>query len=275
MKSLTKLFVFVALIGCAGKGWATPPLEYITALRDASGKVTAGVKVVLTAEITSDVKGENVLYSETQQLVTSETGLLKAFIGEGQSYGSIDDVDWSEKRYLKTSVIIDGADSRLLGVAEIAATPKVLMTTLADRLIRRSSSGAQWQLKVTDAGEAYWEIISDDIPDHEPAYDQNKVPENLYFVGSFNNWNVNNAIQMIKHSKTRFSTVRYLNDGEIFKFVPTQSWQNDVDWSSASLDIGSPNKMKERGNCPEFHAAPGNYEIMVDFYDYTLTLTPQ
>lgn len=275
MKNFIKAISTTALLFSSLMIYAVPPLEYVTALRNESGKVRPSVNVLLKAEITSDISGENVLYSETQSLTTDSNGLLKAYIGEGVSESPFSELDWDGKRFLKTTVSFEDSPEYSLGVVEIAAVPKATIARTADKLIRKSPSGASWELSVNDNGDTYWKIISGEIIGHEPNYDQSRVPENLYFIGTFNGWNVSEAIPMIKHSATKFSIVRYINRDEIFKFVPAQKWENDYDWSSVTLNIGTPNAMREKEDCPQFTGTPGNYEILVDFYDFTLTLTPQ
>lgn len=275
MKIFIKAISTTALLFSTSMIYARPPLEYVTALRDESGKVWSNKNVLLKAEITSDISGEIVLYSETQALTTDQFGLLKAYIGDGVSTSSFSELNWNGKRFLKTAVTIGDSPEYTLGVIQIAAVPKAAIAYTADKIIRKSPSGASWELSVNDNGDTYWKNTSNEIIEHDPNYDQSRVPDKLYFIGTFNGWNVADALPMIKHSATKFSIVRYLNTDEVFKFVPAQKWENDYDWSSVTLNIGTPNGMKEKGNCPAFTGTPGNYEILVDFYDFTLTLTPQ
>lgn len=274
MKLKFLLLGSLAISGCASL-WARPPIEYSAAIRNAEGKALINQPAKFEIEIVDAPVDGTKLYAERHSTVTSEKGMATIFIGEGSQIGtsSFDDITWTSPRFLSIKVDVEGTGSyRDMGVVQLMGAPTAAHAESTDALTRRSPSGQIWQLTVDNIGNLSWQEVFNDDYVGDPAYDQSLVPENLYFIGTFNNWDINNAVPFEKLSKTRFRITRNLEYDEIFKFTSIKDWTS-LDWSGVDCNINVPNGMKEYGNTPEFKGQSGEYVITVDFYTFTLTIT--
>ncbi len=91
-------------------------------------------------------------------------------------------------------------------------------------------------------------------------------PENLYLVGSINNWDVENAPAFTKVSEGVFEIIRDLQPNDEFKYVQEQSW-NKPDFISSSTEVGvEADLLPGNGsNSPKFAGSTASYKILVDF----------
>lgn len=273
---VTKLLVAVVSACAALTASAIPPMKYVTAVRNSQGRALGSREMSFIVDILDSPTADEALYTESHSAQSNADGTVTLMIGDGNcsSDVSFDQLDWRGQRYVRVSVNVDGSGYNTLSVAEIGAAPIAMQSAVSEGLIMSSPGGTPWELKVTDEGSLYWECLGE-IPETPPAYDETRIPEHLYFIGTFNGWNVAEAIPMDKSSKYLFTITRTLEPGEIFKFVPTQTWANDYDWSGEEMKIGTPVPMREFGNTPEFSGARGTYTISVDFHSFTMTITPQ
>lgn len=252
--------------------FASRPIEYVTMVRDNDGKVLTDTEMQFEIDVLDSPTSTSPIYTERHSARSDASGYVTLWIGEGEADpGAFDRLKWTEPRYLRVSVDAAGYGMRTLGTMQFAAVPRVKEAAKADAMERRSPMGDLWSLRVDDEGNLSWFMIEGNHSG-DPQYDQSKVPENLYFIGTFNNWKVAEAVPFRKLSDTRFTITRNLEKDEIFKFTPTQSWTNDYDWSAVTVNIGSVNKLKEFGNSPAFEGATGEYTITVDFYNFTMTI---
>lgn len=270
---MKKISFSVAALFLAGisSAWSIPPFEYVVAVRSAEGKVRAGAKAEFVIDLVDAPSQGDVIYSETHSSVTGNDGVTALMIGEGNtSVGNFDAIDWNKPMYLSVKVAVDNDNSmRSLGTMELLSVPNALRAKTATTLRTTDSTGKTYELRVADNGELSWTSIGG-----AAAYDQSKVPEKLYFIGTALNWNVAEAVEFTKVSPTLFTIDRHLTPDEIFKFTQSQYW-GELDWSAQSCKIGIPNKMQETGNTPKFYGDEGDYTLTVDFYNYTLTITPK
>lgn len=267
--NFSKAILMALATSCGLAVQASPPIEFVSVVRNSDGKALSDKEVKVSLDIAADPLASTILYSEYHKVHIGSDGILRIMIGEGESDALFDAVDWSGRRYLRVQVDTDGSGYRSIGTMEFAGAPTAMQAREAEGLERTSPSGETWRLSVSDMGELGWEKVN-----LGPAYDLSKVPENLYFIGDFNNWTVAEAVPMTKLSPTQFTITRKLSTKEIFKFVPTRSWANDVDWSAKTSNLNTPNPMAEFGNTPAFSASSGTYAITVDFYTFTMTITP-
>lgn len=270
------IIIAALLSGASFAASAVSPMKYVAAVRDAEGKALADREMTFSIEILDSPTATEALYAESHRATSQPDGTVTLMIGAGdnQSQATYDDIDWRGARYLRVSVNADGQGYRTLGVSELGASPLALKSDVTNALVCTSPSGTPWQLTVSDSGVLTWECLGE-IPDTPPAYPAEKIPERLYFIGNFNNWDVTQAVEMDKLSKYCFSITRRLTVGEIFKFVPAQTWANEHDWSGMSSAISTTIPMREQGNTPDFAGPDGDYVITVDFHSFTMTITPK
>lgn len=264
----SKTILLAALTAGCLAAQASPPIEFISAVRNAQGQAYINKNVTVNVDITSDPLASDILYSESHNATIGDDGLLRLMIGEGNSDQDFDGINWSGRRYLRVEVDVDGSGPRSLGTMEFAAAPIAMQAQRTESIEAKSPSGKIWRLIVNDKGE-----LSCTPTGGQSSYDLAKVPDKLYFIGTYNEWNVSDAAPMTKVSDTCFKITRELSTGEIFKFVPSRSWANPYDWSGQSCKIGEPNAMQEFGNTPAFDGDPGTYTITVDFFNFVMTIT--
>lgn len=265
------LFLFVTMASAG-----LPPIKYVTAVRNPEGKALANHEMTFVVEILDSPTTDTPLYSETHVASSNSDGTVTLMIGTGNvSTGkSFDQLDWSGRRFVKVSADTHITGYRAISLSELGAAPITMESAESRSLVTTSPNGTPWELKVSNNGSLYWECLGQS-PDTPPVYDESRIPDKLYFIGTFNSWKVANAVPMEKISKYKFSITRKLEPDEIFKFVPTQSWDNDFDWSGQQMKIGTPVPLVEFGNTPKFTGTQGTYTITVDFHSFTMTITPQ
>lgn len=249
---------------------AAPPFGHTVVLRSADGKVQTNVPAHFTIEIVDAPLNGNILYSESHSALSNADGLTTLQIGEGDSpLGDYDSLDWSQPLYLTVQAAIGNDAPKDLGTMQVMAVPQALQAKTASGLQATDDAGRTWTLSISDSGALSWTSTGG-----APAYDQSKVPSQLFFIGNMLNWKVAEAVPFTKVSPTLFTITRHLVPDEIFKFTQEQAW-GKTDWSGASCNIGTPNPMRETGNTPAFKGVEGDYTITVDFYNYTLCISPK
>lgn len=276
MKHSVLVATATALCACMSVQ-ASPPIEFYSVVRNSEGKAVPCKEMRISAEITADPLGNQVLYTESHNTVSDSEGMIRLMVGEGISTDDFDAVEWTAPRFLRISSDFGESNLQTLGIMELAGVPTAMQAKRASALEKRSADGTLWQLSVDNSGNLSWKRMSNsgtENPSDEPAYPVEYIPENLYFIGSFNQWTVAEAVPFTKVSDKEFTIDRYIEHGEIFKFVPTQTWQNERDWSATTCNIGSPNPLQELNNTPAFPASTGYYKIVVNFKTYTMTITP-
>lgn len=272
---LTKIRVAVLCACTTLVASAIPPMKYVTAVRNSQGKALAEKEMSFVVELLDNPTADEALYTETHQATSNSDGIVTLMIGEGKcgADASFDNLDWSGQRYVKVSVNADGSGYSTLSIAELGVAPIAMQSSVSRSLVVPSPNGTPWELKVSDSGSLCWNCLGE-IPDTPPAYDETRIPEKLYFIGSFHGWNVSEALPMDKISKYVFTITRTIEKDEIFKFVPTQSWDNLYDWSGQLMKIGTPVPLREMGNTPKFSGETGTYSVTVDFHSFTMTISP-
>lgn len=274
-------FALLGFLALASTASAAVPFEFTAALRDSSGRVPPnGTTVHGTVEITDCVSSPITLYSEDFETTCGEDGLIRLHVGNLPEFDSI---CWDGPRFLRFEAFHpreqqgagggqgDGAvpvqeEMFHSGTFELAAAPVAMTSDSADALVSRSPDGSLWELTVSNSGTLSWRLIEGLTP-------PNHAPEHLYFIGTALNWQVAQALEMARDGKYAWTITRRLSPGEIFKFTPSQSWDNERDWSASTCSTSSPNPLREFGNTPAFEGAEGEYELKVDFATYTLTIT--
>ncbi len=270
---LSKFSVAMLCMCSALTASALPPIKYVTVVRNNEGKALASREMSFVVEILDSPTAERPLYTELHNTASKPDGTVTLLIGNGRvtSDTAFDQIDWSAQRYVKVSVDSPVSGVHCLSVSELGGAPIAMQSEVSHSLVTTSPNGTPWELKITDNGTLYWECMGE-IPDTPPAYYEDRIPENLYFIGTFNNWTVADALPMEKISKYVFTITRTFEPDEVFKFVPTQTWDNAYDWSGKQMKIGTAVPLVERGNTPKFTGERGTYRLTVDFHSYTMTI---
>lgn len=270
---MKKISFSVAALMAVGtlSAFALTPFEFAVAVRSAAGKVHPETNVEFRVDLVDTPLADHALYSEHHDATTDDEGISRLLIGEGTPMsGDFERLDWEQPLYV--SLHVKGpsdTDFRSLGTTQIMSVPLAMQAHTASGLEATDSAGRTWTLGVTNSGALTWTANGG-----APLYDQSKVPAELYFIGNQLNWNVAEAVPFTKVSPTLFTLDRHLVSGEIFKFTQCNYW-GPLDWSGTSCKLNAPNPLREAGNTPDFGGPDGDYTLTVDFYNYTLTITPK
>ncbi len=75
----------------------------------------------------SILEGDNILYSETHTVFSSDLGFFNITIGQGQSAQNFTDIDWSRSLSMRTDIDVDGGNNYVnMGTQPINAVPVAL-----------------------------------------------------------------------------------------------------------------------------------------------------
>ncbi len=114
------LFILALLVPLPGNAQGPNLFKYQAVVRDASGYVLAGDKVLIQIEFLQGSTSGTVVYSEIQQPVSNGLGVINIQIGKGTVLsGSFSSVDWSKGPYFMR-VSINGS---IMGTSQLLSVP--------------------------------------------------------------------------------------------------------------------------------------------------------
>ncbi len=100
-----------------------------------------------------------------------------------------------------------------------------------------------------------------------------ELPVHLYAVGSFNNWDVANALEFTKISDGVFEITINLNPDDEYKFVQVRQWDAMQDFSPSTSTLDEIGTINKGGNSPKFTGEAGAYKIKADFNTMKTVIT--
>jgi hypothetical protein len=132
-------------------------MKYQAVARDISGDIIANQQVFLQVQLQSNIKSQQVYYSETHTVTTNQFGLFSLVIGEGVSQGDFTKIPWSSDDIWMGVAIKDSkknnyvtiSNSKLLAVpyAFHAASASKLTEKKGDNGIGEGVPAQVWSLK--------------------------------------------------------------------------------------------------------------------------------
>ncbi len=130
-------------------------ISYQAIARDATGKILANAPVALKISFSVKNNGNQNFYTEVQQVLTDETGLINLVIGNGkETVGAFQDIPWdTEQVWLDIEMDAKGGrDFALMGSTELYAVPYAFHAATASELIQDSAI----DLPTEKAQSIYW-----------------------------------------------------------------------------------------------------------------------
>lgn len=105
--------LLISLIACVmsltGLSQSYEPVPYQVIVHDSKGQIVANKPVSLRFSLYMGNPFDTVIYSETQQIKTSDLGLVSALLGKGtRNTGDFASIDWNQDKYFM-KVEIDAA----------------------------------------------------------------------------------------------------------------------------------------------------------------------
>lgn len=138
------LVCLISAIAAVSSAQSPHLISYQFVLRDQLGELLSNDIVNIRFTIQNgNLEASPVLYSEEQNLVTNEFGLVNCFIGNGTALtGVITDVDWNTgERYLKVEANL-GLGYELMGIQQMVSVPFALSAlTAVDAINSWSAEG--------------------------------------------------------------------------------------------------------------------------------------
>jgi len=187
-------------------------LSYQAIIRDNSNKLiknsTIGIKISI---LQGSING-NIVYFETQSVLTNENGLLSIEIGSGAGFNTI---DWSNKPYfVKTEIDVTGGTNYILtATSQLLTVPFALFANK----VALTKNGKAMELYIRDDGNIISKVaISVEYPYSEQP-NVTDIENNKYSTVK-----IGNQIWMAENLKTT-----KLNDGiDIPNVIDNNDWIN-------------------------------------------------
>jgi uncharacterized protein (TIGR02145 family) len=127
MKKFYTLIVFL-IIAATVMGQAPTSFNYQAVLRDTEGVLKANKAVSVKFEILQGSSSGTVVYTETHNTTTTNTGLIDLDLGAGTtSNGSLSSINWGTGTYF-LKITIDGT---VMGTSQLLSVPYALYSTKA------------------------------------------------------------------------------------------------------------------------------------------------
>ena len=130
------LLVFIIAIFCTNINAQTPEsFNYQSIMRSANGDVLVNKNVTMRFSIGSDEQFDSFEYQETQQVITSNQGLVSIAIGEGEPImGDFMSVNWNEgNNFIQVELKLDeSSDFMVLGISQLRSVPYALHAKTVD-----------------------------------------------------------------------------------------------------------------------------------------------
>jgi hypothetical protein len=132
MKKLVKniIILLISLASLPGFSQAPEGMKYQAVARNATGSVLANTDVTFNISIIRGSADGAVIYYETHNAVTNETGLVTLVIGEGVTGDDFSAIDWSSGPYF-LSVKINGI---MMGTSQMLSVPYALYAREAENV---------------------------------------------------------------------------------------------------------------------------------------------
>jgi len=201
--------------------------SYQTIAFNAAGAPIANGNVALKISILENSATGTVLYTETHTKTTNSKGLVNLNIGQGTpTTGSFGAINWgTNTKFVKVEMDpAGGSNYTNVGVNQLMSVPysqisKTVVTGAGQGITLTSPNGTAYTLGVNDAGTL-------SLPTSSSS--SSAIPTNLYFYGSYNNFNASTAELLRNNSGSEKIGYKYLPANTQFKFLAAQNTSAQV-----------------------------------------------
>lgn len=142
-KILFYMFILLCTTTFAQPDKIPQAISYQAVARDATGKVLSGKTIGVKVEILKGATNGSLIYSETHEATSSNTGTITLLIGQGNSAGSnFADIDWGADSYfLKLSTDTEGGTNyKEVSTTQMLPVPIALYATKAGSVKNNGSN---------------------------------------------------------------------------------------------------------------------------------------
>jgi hypothetical protein len=129
LKLIKSIIFFLSIIPFLAFSQVPESFKYQAVVRNVSGTLIANQNVTIKSSILSNDVNGTVVYAETQNVTTTEFGLIHLNIGQGTVVqGSFSAIPWGDTSYfLKTEFDLNGSGNfQFIGVTQLLAVPYAL-----------------------------------------------------------------------------------------------------------------------------------------------------
>lgn len=201
--------------------------SYQTIAFNATGAPIANGNVALRISILDNSATGTVLYTETQNKTTNSKGLVNLNIGQGTpTTGNFGGINWgTNTKFVKVEMDpAGGSNYTNVGVNQLMSVPysqvsKTVVTGAGQGITLTSPNGTAYTLNVNDNGAL-------SLPTSSSS--SSAIPANLYFYGSYNNFNATSSELLRNVTGNEKIGYKYLPANTQFKFLAAQNTSAQV-----------------------------------------------
>lgn len=259
MKKLYLLFaLFISLIvfSQVPQGFSYQAIAF-----NASGQPVANGNVSVRISIIDNSATGAVLYTETHSKTTNSKGLINLNIGQGiPDSGNFSGINWAvNPKFIKVEIDPTGGSNYVsVGVNQLMSVPYAMIagkTAGGDGIWTKNSNNRlaynDGDLEIGQKGSALWltsasgkkfKLSVDEDGKLSLPIDSAKVniPNQLFLYGSFNNWDVNSALEMrLKidedFNEKSFIGYKYFTSGTKLKFLSARDSSSSYGFNGNNL----------------------------------------
>lgn len=214
--------------------------SYQTIAFNTSGAPISNGNVALKISILENSATGTVLYTETHNKTTNSKGLVNLNIGQGTAtIGNFGAINWGANiKFVKVEMDpAGGSNYTNVGVNQLMTVPyaqvsKTVVTGAGQGITLVSPNGTNYILNVNDSGTL-------SLPMGQSSGNQT-IPANLYFYGSYNNFNASSSELLRNKNINEKVGYKYLSTNTQFKFIVAQNTSAQV-YGSGSQNTLIPN----------------------------------
>ncbi|WP_378103303.1 hypothetical protein [Chryseobacterium sp. sg2396] len=235
--------------------------SYQTIAFNAAGAPIANGNVSFRISILDNSATGTVLYTETQTKTTNSKGLVNLNIGQGTATtGNFGGINWgTNTKFVKVEMDpAGGSNYTNVGVNQLMSVPysqvsKTVVTGAGQGITLTAPNGTAYTLGVDNSGALSLPTTSSS---------NSSIPVNLYFYGSYNNFNAS-AAELLRNVNGNVKIgYKYMSANTQFKFIAAQN-------SSAQI-YGSGNQGTVVANGANLNiSSNGFYRINITTYGTT------
>lgn len=156
MKKIYLFFVFL-LSTFLVNAQAPDAFNYQAIVKNDVGVILPSTSVTFRFEVYKSqlqTNGGTKVYSETQQVVTSTSGLVNLSIGQGTvEQGAFSSIDWSLGKFYIEISIDRGNGFASIGEQQLLNVPYAQFSSEAGNIVNKSSDGSLWGITINDLGQ--------------------------------------------------------------------------------------------------------------------------
>lgn len=253
---LFALFLSLFFIAQVPQGFSYQAIAF-----NSAGQPVVNGDISVRISIIDNTATGAVLYTETHSKATNSKGLVNLNIGQGvPNSGSFSGINWAlNPKFIKVEIDPTGGSNYIsVGVNQLMSVPYAMIagkTASGDGIWAKNSTNRlaynDGDIEVGQNGSAIWltstsgkkfKLSVDESGKLSLPIDSAKIniPNQLFLYGSFNNWDVNSALEMRlkigeKFNEKSFLGYKYFTSGTKLKFLSAKDSSSSYGFNGNNL----------------------------------------